>query len=144
MATDETVNVRYLVDDVAASIDFYAHHFGFSVLSSAAPAFADVKRGNLRLLLSGPLSSAGRAVADGDLAPTLVGPTDDGHLEHGVVLVEHPFDLGAGDVLAAGDDHVLQAVDNEQVAVLVTHADVAGVEPAAGERLLGRRRVAPV
>src|SRR5437763_7788336 len=66
MASDETVNVRYLVDDVAASVDFYAQHFGFTVLSSAAPAFADVRRGNLRLLLSGPLSSAGRAMADGE------------------------------------------------------------------------------
>jgi predicted enzyme related to lactoylglutathione lyase len=32
---------------------------------SAAPAFADVVRGNLRLLLSGPTSSAGRPMADG-------------------------------------------------------------------------------
>src|SRR4051794_38969489 len=63
---DETINVRYLVDDVAASIDFYTRHFGFTVLTSAAPAFADVQRGNLRLLLSGPQSSAGRAMADGE------------------------------------------------------------------------------
>jgi catechol 2,3-dioxygenase-like lactoylglutathione lyase family enzyme len=65
MNMDEIVNVRYMVDDVAASIDFYTTHFGFEVLTSAAPAFADVKRGNLRLLLSGPASSAGRAMADG-------------------------------------------------------------------------------
>ena len=63
---DEIINVRYLVDDVAASIDFYTRHFGFTVLTSAAPAFADVQRGNLRLLLSGPQSSAGRAMADGE------------------------------------------------------------------------------
>ena len=48
------------------------------------------------------------------------------------VLVEHPLDLGARDVLAAGDDHVLEPVDDEEVAVVVEHADVAGVEPAAG------------
>lgn len=65
MNTDETVNVRYMVDDVAAAIDFYTTHFGFQVLSSAVPAFADVGRGSLRLLLSGPASSAGRAMADG-------------------------------------------------------------------------------
>ena len=65
MAADETVSVRYLVDDVEASIDFYTKHFGFTVNMSAAPAFADVQRGNLRLLLSGPQSSAGRAMADG-------------------------------------------------------------------------------
>ena len=61
-----TVNVRYLVDDVEASIDFYTSHFGFTVLTKMLPAFADVERGNLRLLLSGPQSSAGRAMADGE------------------------------------------------------------------------------
>jgi catechol 2,3-dioxygenase-like lactoylglutathione lyase family enzyme len=65
MPDDETVNVRYMVDDVDASIAFYTKHLGFDVLTSASPAFADVKRGNLRLLLSGPASSAGRAMADG-------------------------------------------------------------------------------
>ena len=62
---DDRVNVRYLVDDVEASIGFYTEHFGFTVLSSAAPAFADVVRDNLRLLLSGPKSSAGRPMPDG-------------------------------------------------------------------------------
>ena len=65
MLNDETVNVRYMVDDVDESIVFYTKHLGFDVLSSAAPAFADVKRGNLRLLLSGPASSAGRPMTDG-------------------------------------------------------------------------------
>ena len=59
------VNVRYMVDDVQASIDFYTKHLGFDVRTSAAPAFADVTRGNLRLLLSGPASSAGRPMPDG-------------------------------------------------------------------------------
>ena len=62
---DNTVNVRYMVDDVDAAIDFYTTHLDFEILSSAAPAFADVKRGNLRLLLSGPASSAGRPMPDG-------------------------------------------------------------------------------
>lgn len=62
---DQMVSVRYMVDDVQASIDFYTKHFGFEVRMSAAPAFADVARGNLRLLLSGPASSAGRPMADG-------------------------------------------------------------------------------
>ena len=62
---DELVHVRYMVDDVEASIDFYTTHFGFSVRRSFAPAFADVVRGNLRLLLSGPTSSAGRPMPDG-------------------------------------------------------------------------------
>jgi catechol 2,3-dioxygenase-like lactoylglutathione lyase family enzyme len=62
---DELVNVRYMVDDVDKAIDFYTTHLGFKVRSSAAPAFADVVRGNLRLLLSGPASSAGRPMPDG-------------------------------------------------------------------------------
>ncbi len=61
----ETVNVRYMVDDVEASIAFYVSHLGFELISSAAPAFADVRRGALRLLLSGPASSAGRPMPDG-------------------------------------------------------------------------------
>ena len=60
-----TVNVRYIVHDVEAAIAFYTTHLGFKVLSSAAPAFADVVRGDLRLLLSGPTSSAGRPMPDG-------------------------------------------------------------------------------
>ena len=62
---DQLVNVRYMVDDVEAAVDFYTTHFGFTVRSNAAPAFADVVRGNLRLLLSGPKSSAGRPMPDG-------------------------------------------------------------------------------
>ena len=62
---DETVNVRYMVDDVQAAIDFYTKHLGFEPGSVASPAFADVTRGNLRLLLSGPASSAGRPMPDG-------------------------------------------------------------------------------
>ena len=65
MLDDPIVNVRILVDDVAASVDFYTGHFGFTVLN-AFPAFADVQRGNLRLLLSGPQSSAARPMADGE------------------------------------------------------------------------------
>src|SRR5436853_3472544 len=65
MANDEMVNVRYMVDDVGEAITFYTNFLGFEVISNAAPAFADVKRGNLRLLLSGPASSAGRPMSDG-------------------------------------------------------------------------------
>src|SRR5918994_7260158 len=62
---DEVVNVRYMVDDVDTAVDFYTSHLGFTLNMSAAPAFADVVRGNLRLLLSGPASSAGRPMPDG-------------------------------------------------------------------------------
>jgi catechol 2,3-dioxygenase-like lactoylglutathione lyase family enzyme len=62
---EQTVNVRYMVEDVDVAIDFYTRHFGFTLQSNQAPAFADVVRGNLRLLLSGPTSSAGRPMPDG-------------------------------------------------------------------------------
>jgi catechol 2,3-dioxygenase-like lactoylglutathione lyase family enzyme len=61
-----TVNVRYMVDDVDAALAWYTEHLGFTVLSNASPAFADVKLGSLRLLLSGPKSSAGRPMHDGE------------------------------------------------------------------------------
>jgi catechol 2,3-dioxygenase-like lactoylglutathione lyase family enzyme len=63
--SDGTVNVRYMVDDVQTAVDFYTTHFGFTLNTAALPAFADVTRGNLRLLLAGPRSSAGRPMPDG-------------------------------------------------------------------------------
>jgi len=61
----DVVSVRYLVDDVPSAVDFYTEHLGFTVHAAMPPAFADVRRGNLRLLLSGSASSAGRAMPDG-------------------------------------------------------------------------------
>ncbi|HXM54553.1 MAG TPA: VOC family protein [Candidatus Dormibacteraeota bacterium] len=61
IAPDRYASVRYVVDDVQAAIDFYTGHLGFELNMSAAPAFADVVRGPLRLLLSGPTSSGARA-----------------------------------------------------------------------------------
>jgi len=63
--SESTVNVRYMVSDVAAAVDWYVGHFGFAVELNAAPAFASVSRGALRLLLSGATSSAGRPMPDG-------------------------------------------------------------------------------
>lgn len=65
MATTETVSVRYVVTDVQAALDFYTRHFGFEPGMVHLPAFAEVTRGNLRLLLSGPGSSGGNALSDG-------------------------------------------------------------------------------
>jgi catechol 2,3-dioxygenase-like lactoylglutathione lyase family enzyme len=61
---DRYASIRYLVDDVQAAIDFYTTHLGFRLNTSAAPAFADVVRGPLRLLLSGPSSSGARATPE--------------------------------------------------------------------------------
>ena len=65
MPADETVNVRYMVTDVAEALEFYSTHFGFQPRTVNAPAFADVIKDRLRLLLSGPTSSAGRPMPDG-------------------------------------------------------------------------------
>jgi catechol 2,3-dioxygenase-like lactoylglutathione lyase family enzyme len=64
MAQDQ-VNVRYMVNDVQQSVDWYTANLGFEQISNASPAFADVRRGALRLLLSGEKSSAGRPMPDG-------------------------------------------------------------------------------
>ena len=71
--SETTVNVRYMVEDVETSIAWYASHLGFEVMSNHAPAFADVRRSALRLLLSGPASSAGRPMSDGEQPRPLVG-----------------------------------------------------------------------
>ncbi|MFE0153491.1 VOC family protein [Nonomuraea sp. NPDC059007] len=68
-APEQLASVRYLVDDVTAAVDFYTVHLGFTVHTNAAPAFADVVRGPLRLLLSGPTSSGARATPAEDTAP---------------------------------------------------------------------------
>ena len=62
---DDMVNVRYIVNDVASAIDFYTTKLDFTLLTSMLPAFADVSRGQLRVLLSGPGSSAARPMPDG-------------------------------------------------------------------------------
>jgi catechol 2,3-dioxygenase-like lactoylglutathione lyase family enzyme len=67
-APNEYASVRYLVDDVQAAVDFYTTHLGFTV-NTQAPAFADVVRGPLRLLLSGPASSGARATPADYAAP---------------------------------------------------------------------------
>jgi catechol 2,3-dioxygenase-like lactoylglutathione lyase family enzyme len=68
-APDKHASVRYLVDDVQTAVDFYTTQLGFTVNTSAAPAFADVLRGPLRLLLSGPASSGARSTPEDATAP---------------------------------------------------------------------------
>jgi catechol 2,3-dioxygenase-like lactoylglutathione lyase family enzyme len=65
MADDAVVYVRYLIEDVGAATEFYVSKLGFEVVWSAGAAFAEIARGNLRLLLSGPSSSAARPMPDG-------------------------------------------------------------------------------
>jgi catechol 2,3-dioxygenase-like lactoylglutathione lyase family enzyme len=68
-APDHTASVRYIVDDVQAALDFYTAHLGFTAHTTAVPAFADVTRGPLRLLLSGPVSSGARVTPDDTAVP---------------------------------------------------------------------------
>lgn len=65
----DVVNVRYIVDDVAASIDFYTRHLGFAVDIDAAPGFAALSRGALRLLVNatGGAGGAAQPMPDGQL-----------------------------------------------------------------------------
>ena len=68
-APDQYASVRYLVDDVESAVDFYTTHLGFRLNSRAGAAFADVVRGPLRLLLSGPASSGARATPSDATTP---------------------------------------------------------------------------
>lgn len=63
--SNDLVSVRYMVDDVGRAVSFYTEEFGFTRGVTAAPAFAEVRRGKLRLLLAGPGSSAARPMPDG-------------------------------------------------------------------------------
>jgi catechol 2,3-dioxygenase-like lactoylglutathione lyase family enzyme len=63
--SETQVMVRYMVHDVPASVAWYVENFGFKPVGPSSPAFAAVERGPLRLLLSGSMSSAGRAMPDG-------------------------------------------------------------------------------
>lgn len=57
--------VRYLVDDVPASIEFYTAKLGFSLRQQFGPAMAIVEHGDLSLWLAGPMSSAAKPLPDG-------------------------------------------------------------------------------
>lgn len=58
-----TANVRYIVDDVDAAVDFYLRHLGFTTEARPAPGFAVLTREGLRLLLSAPTGPGGAAQA---------------------------------------------------------------------------------
>jgi catechol 2,3-dioxygenase-like lactoylglutathione lyase family enzyme len=68
-APQDLASVRYLVGDVPTAVEFYTSHLGFTVALDASPAFADVRRGPLRLLLSGPASSGARATPEDAATP---------------------------------------------------------------------------
>jgi glyoxylase I family protein len=57
--------VRYQVEDVARSVEFYTTHLGFTLVHQQLPAFAGVSLGNVQMLLSGPQASGSRPMPDG-------------------------------------------------------------------------------
>jgi catechol 2,3-dioxygenase-like lactoylglutathione lyase family enzyme len=63
----ETVNVRYIVNDVDVAIAFYTEQLGFQVEMHPGPGFARISRGNLALLLNTPGGGggAGQSMPDG-------------------------------------------------------------------------------
>ena len=69
MAEPDTRNtvavVRYQVTAVERAVAFYVQRLDFHQTGHSSPAFAEVSRGALRLLLSGPGSSGARALPDG-------------------------------------------------------------------------------
>jgi catechol 2,3-dioxygenase-like lactoylglutathione lyase family enzyme len=62
-----SVSVRYIVDDVSESIDFYCRLLDFTEVMHPAPSFAMLSKGDLRLVLSAPSTAGGggQAMADG-------------------------------------------------------------------------------
>jgi len=78
------------------------------------------------------------------LAPLGIGQTDHGTGRDGFVLCQSIFDLGGVDVLATGDDHVLDAIDDEQVTAGVEVSGVAGMHPPVAEHFCGLLRFVPV
>ena len=61
----DTVAIRYIVNEVPASITFYTSQLGFRLELDASPAFASVSRGGVKLLLSGDGSSGKQPLSDG-------------------------------------------------------------------------------
>src|SRR4026208_1492835 len=57
--------VRYQVEDVARSVEFYAQLLGFKLEHQHLPEFATVSLGALKIFLSGPGASGSRPMPDG-------------------------------------------------------------------------------
>ncbi len=53
--------MRYIVDDVAAAVDFYTERLGFEVEMNPGPGFAILRRGDLRLLVNSADGPGGAA-----------------------------------------------------------------------------------
>lgn len=64
----QTVNVRYIVNDIDSSVEFYTTRLGFQIVQHVQSAFANISLGNLHLLLNKPgAGGAGQPMPDGTL-----------------------------------------------------------------------------
>jgi uncharacterized glyoxalase superfamily protein PhnB len=64
--SDKNTKVRYIVDDMEASVDFYKDHLDFTVDMHPAPGFAALSKDSLTLLLNeSGAGGAGKAMPDG-------------------------------------------------------------------------------
>lgn len=124
----ELVSVRYMVADVDAAVDFYTTHLGFTVRMSAAPAFADVTRGRLRLLLSGPASSAGRPMPDGTVP--IPGGWNRIHLIVGDIAAEVARLRAAGVTFR---NHIVKGPGGQQILLEDPSGNVVELFQPAGE-----------
>jgi catechol 2,3-dioxygenase-like lactoylglutathione lyase family enzyme len=59
MKNAATTMVRYIVNDVEASVAFYTHKLQFHATAQSGPNFAMLQRDNLRLVLSPPKGPGG-------------------------------------------------------------------------------------
>src|SRR5260370_13250952 len=73
----------------------------------------------------------------GHLAPLQVGRGDRVAFEHGGVRGGGALDFDGGNILAAGNDDVLLAVDDVDVVLFVPHGHVAGAQPAVSHHVGG-------
>src|SRR6476646_335882 len=79
------------------------------------------------------------------LAAIFVADSDHRHLLDGRVLVDRLLENARIDVVAAAQQHVLGAVDDENEAVLIHVANIASAQETIERRHIGRRlRVVPV
>src|SRR5215813_11780479 len=76
--------------------------------------------------------------------PRRIGHPEDGGFQDSRMLVEDFFDLGTVDVLAAGDDHILGTIDEENVALSIHATEIAAVIPPMTESVGGLFRFVPV
>ena len=59
------IRIRYIVDSVDEAVEFYTSNLDFRLEEQFGPAVAILERDGVRLIVSGPNSSAGRVMLDG-------------------------------------------------------------------------------